>query len=112
MMIVFAEVRNIFTTRARCPAQVSSCSELRLCQEFVRSTIHRASACDGSPFLLITPVTPRFMEQIPGFVRVVAALQVHHDLIGQVKLEPVEFSTIGRSRDDSALAPARADPHA
>lgn len=58
------------------------------------------------------PVTPRLMEQIPGFVRVVAALQVHHDLIGQVKLEPVEFSTIGRSRDDSALAPARADPHA
>ena len=44
-MMVLAEVMKASITWVRCSVQISSLRKLWLCQELVRSTIQRVSAC-------------------------------------------------------------------
>lgn len=87
MMTALAKEMRASMTRSCRSVQMASFLKPRLCQEFVRSTTHRAPACNGKPLMLITPSQPNSSSRSRVLVLSLPGVQVDRDPVGQAHPE-------------------------
>lgn|GEM_PF-6869465 len=63
-MMVLAGVMKASITWVWCSVQISSLRKLWLCQELVRSTIQRVSACEGVLLVEVCLLQPRMASRL------------------------------------------------
>ena len=90
VMMVLARAMNASITRVRTSVHTWSLRKPRVCHELVRSITQRRPACNGVPLGGDPGLAAQHLEQLAGPAAVVAGIQVHGDVLGQVEAEPAQ----------------------